>query len=159
MYGNDVLRTAYLYVKDYSTAEDIFQEVFLKVNEKKSTFREESSIRTWIFRITINCCKDYLKSAYYRRVNVIEEIPETVTNYEEIEEQILKKEETKRIRTLLLMLPNKYREVLICIYYAQLSMKETAVCLHISEGTVKSRLSRAKNKMKKLLEGGAGYEG
>ncbi|HCM12115.1 MAG TPA: hypothetical protein DHW85_02920, partial [Lachnospiraceae bacterium] len=67
-YGNDVLRTAYMYVKDSHTAEDIFQEVFIKVNQKLSTFEGNSSIKTWIIRITINTCKDYLKSAWNRRV-------------------------------------------------------------------------------------------
>ena len=67
-YGNDVLRTAYMYVKDVHTAEDIFQDVFIKVNQKLSTFEGNSSIKTWIIRITINTCKDYLKSAWNRRV-------------------------------------------------------------------------------------------
>lgn len=58
-YGNDVLRTAYMYVKDIHTAEDIFQEVFIKVNQKLSTFEGNSSIKTWIIRITINACKDF----------------------------------------------------------------------------------------------------
>ena len=53
-YGNDVLRTAYMYVKDIHTAEDIFQDVFIKVNQKLSTFEGNSSIKTWIIRIAIN---------------------------------------------------------------------------------------------------------
>ena len=69
-YGNDVLRMAYSYVKDYDTAEDIFQEVFIKVNANLAAFRGESSIKTWLLRITVNACKDYLKSAYSRRVTM-----------------------------------------------------------------------------------------
>ena len=67
-YGNDVLRMAYLYVKDMHTAEDMFQEVFLKANEKLDTYEERASIKTWLLRITMNTCKDYLKSAYHSRV-------------------------------------------------------------------------------------------
>ena len=67
-YGNDVLRTAYMYVKNIHTAEDIFQEVFIKADRNKESFRGESSVKTWLIRITVNACKDYLKSAYNRRV-------------------------------------------------------------------------------------------
>ena len=67
-YGNDVLRMAYLYVKDIHTAEDIFQEVFLKVNQKLDTYEGRSSVKTWLLSITMNTCKDFLKSAYQKRV-------------------------------------------------------------------------------------------
>ena len=90
-YGNDVLRTAYMYVKDIHTAEDIFQEVFIKVNQKFSTFEGNSSIKTWIIRIAINACKDYLKSAYNRRVVPMMEYQEDAivseSDFEEIEKQ------------------------------------------------------------------------
>ena len=90
-YGNDVLRIAYMYVKDIHTAEDIFQEVFIKVNNKLSTFGGYSSIKTWIVRITINTCKDYLKSAYKRRVVPMMEYQEDAiisnSDYEQIEKQ------------------------------------------------------------------------
>ena len=72
-YGNDVLRTAYMYVKDIHTAEDIFQEVFIKADRNKEGFRGESSVKTWLIRITVNACKDYLKSAYHRRVTMFSE--------------------------------------------------------------------------------------
>ena len=72
-YGNDVLRTAYMYVKDIHTAEDIFQEVFIKADRNKESFRGESSVKTWLIRITVNACKDYLKSAYNRRVTPLQE--------------------------------------------------------------------------------------
>ena len=64
-YGNDVLRTAYMYVKDKYTAEDIFQDVFIKVNRSLSEFKGNSSIKTWIIRITINTCKDFIIGSYH----------------------------------------------------------------------------------------------
>jgi len=152
-YGNDVLRTAYMYVKDIHTAEDIFQEVFIKVNQKLSTFEGNSSIKTWIIRITINTCKDYLKSAYNRRVVPMMEYQEDSivgeSEYNEVEIQDI----NHLIKETVLSLPAKYREVVICVYFHEMTIAEAAQALNIAEGTAKSRLSRARQKLKELLEG------
>lgn len=156
-YGNDVLRMAYSYVKDYDTAEDMFQEVFIKVNAKLTEFRGESSIKTWLLRITVNTCKDYLKSAYNRRVTVFSEEEEENIPTADMGEVIEKKQDNEQIRKALFLLPEKYREVLICLYFEERSVTETAKTLGISEGTVKSRASRGRDKFKEILEkkGGA----
>lgn len=152
-YGNDVLRTAYMYVKDLHIAEDIFQEVFIKVNQKLSTFVGDSSIKTWIIRITINTCKDYLKSAYNRRVVPMMEYQEdaivSVSDYDEIEKQ----DTNSLIKDSILSLPKKYKDVIICVYFHEMTIAEAAKTLNVAEGTVKSRLSRAKSKLKGMLEG------
>ena len=110
-YGNDVLRMAYSYVKDCDTAEDIFQEVFIKVNANLAEFRGESSVKTWILRITVNTCKDYLKSAYSRRVTMFSEEEETQIPTEDTTEAIERRQDGEQIRKALLLLPEKYREV------------------------------------------------
>jgi RNA polymerase sigma-70 factor (ECF subfamily) len=152
-YGNDVLRTAYMYVKDIHTAEDIFQDVFIKVNQKLSTFEGNSSIKTWIIRITINTCKDYLKSAWNRRVVPMMEYQEDAiiseTDYDDVEKQDTK----ELIKKSVLSLPAKYKDVVLCVYFQEMSIMEAANTLHIAEGTAKSRLSRARLKLKSLLEG------
>lgn len=152
-YGNDVLRTAYMYVKDIHTAEDIFQEVFIKVNKNLSTFMEKSSIKTWIIRITINTCKDYLKSAYNRRVVPMMEYREEAiisqADYDEVEKQ----DTNHLIRETVLSLPTKYRDLLLCVYFNEMTIAEAAKTLNIPEGTAKSRLSRARHKLKEMLEG------
>lgn len=152
-YGNDVLRTAYMYVKDIHTAEDIFQDVFIKVNQKLSTFEGNSSIKTWIIRITINTCKDFLKSAWNRKVVPMMEYQEDAivseTDYEDVEKQDTK----ELIRKSVLSLPAKYKDIVLCVYFQDMSVTEAANALHIAEGTAKSRLSRARLKLKSLLEG------
>lgn len=152
-YGNDVLRTAYMYVKDIHTAEDIFQEVFIKVNQKLSTFEGNSSIKTWIIRITINTCKDYLKSAWSRKVVPMMEYQEdsivSETDFDDVEKQDTKELIMKEI----LSLPSKYKDIVLCVYYQQMSLTEAANVLSIAEGTAKSRLSRARKRLKELLEG------
>lgn len=152
-YGNDVLRTAYMYVKDVHSAEDIFQDVFIKVSQKLSTFEGNSSIKTWIIRITINTCKDYLKSAWRRRVVPMMEYQEdsivSETDYDDVEKQDTKDLIMKEV----LSLPSKYKDIVLCVYYQQMSLTEAANVLNIAEGTAKSRLSRAKKRLKAALEG------
>ena len=151
-YGNDVLRMAYSYVKDYDTAEDIFQEVFIKVNANLKEFRGDSSVKTWLLRITVNACKDYLKSAYTRRVTMFAEDEEAQIPTEDTTEEIERRQDGEQIRKALLLLPEKYREVLVCLYFEDRSVAETAKVLGLSEGTVKSRLSRARDKFRVILE-------
>lgn len=152
-YGNDVLRTAYMYVKDLHLAEDIFQDVFIKVNQKLSTFEGNSSIKTWIIRITINTCKDYLKSAWIRRVVPMMEYQED-SLISETDYDIVEKQDTKdMIMKEVLSLPSKYKDIVLCVYYHQMSLTEAAGVLNIAEGTAKSRLSRARKRLKAALEG------
>lgn len=150
-YGNDVLRTAYMYVKDIHTAEDIFQEVFIKANKNLSGFRGESSVKTWLVRITINCCKDYLKSAYNRKVTPIQEYQEDSLVSENDFSEIEQEETGREVRDAVMSLPEQAREVILCVYFQNMSVAETAKALGVAEGTVKSRLSRAKEKLKDLL--------
>ncbi len=152
-YGNDVLRTAYLYVKDVHVAEDMFQDVFIKVSQKLSTFEGNSSIKTWIIRITINTCKDYLKSAWNRRVVPMVDYQEEQLVSEATFEDIDNKESRELIRKTVMSLPDKYKDVVLCVYFQEMSIAEAANSLNLAEGTVKSRLARARQKLKIVLEG------
>ncbi len=152
-YGNDVLRTAYMYVKDKYTAEDIFQDVFIKVNRSLSEFKGNSSIKTWIIRITINTCKDFIKSAYARNVVPLMEFKEDSIVSEDDFDHIEKEETKKEVRQAVMELPDIYQEVVTCVYFHEMSIAEAATMLNLAEGTVKSRLSRAKEKLKEVFEG------
>lgn len=152
-YGNDVLRTAYLYVRDIHTAEDIFQDVFIKVSQKISTFEGNSSIKTWIIRITINTCKDHLKSAWNRRVVPMVDYQEDRIISENDYDDVENKDSWELIRKSVMSLPDKYKDVVLCVYFQDMSISEAAKLLNLAEGTVKSRLSRARQKLKFVLGG------
>ncbi|NLJ90828.1 MAG: sigma-70 family RNA polymerase sigma factor [Clostridiales bacterium] len=152
-YGNDVLRVAYMYVKDKDVAQDVFQDVFLKVSKNLDTFRGASSIKTWLIRITINTSKDYLKSAWTRRVFPISDHHERTLKAKDLISNIEREETNKIIRATVMELPGKYKDVILCFYFLDMSIKEIAQALNVKEGTVKSRLSRAKIKLKEKLEG------
>ena len=152
-YGNDVLRTAYAFVKDRDTAEDMFQETFIRAYRNLAGFRGESSVKTWLLRITVNICKDYLKSAYQQKVVPIMDFEEDSIVSEDDYEAVENADRNELIRAAVEQLPDGYREAVICVYFNELSVAETAKHLGVAEGTVKSRLSRAREILKKKLEG------
>ncbi|ASV67544.1 sigma-70 family RNA polymerase sigma factor [Cytobacillus kochii] len=150
-YGQTVMRLAFIYVRDKQIAEDITQDVFIKCFEKMDDFKEESSYKTWIFKITINKCKDYLKSWSYRNIKM--------TNYfksrtqKSIESEILTKEENISISNKVITLPIKYKEVIIFYYYEELTIKDISRLLGMNKNTIKSRLVRGRRLLKKMLKG------
>ncbi len=151
-YGQDVWSYAYFLTRRYDAADDITQDVFLKVYEKLFTFRGESSFKTWLLSITRNKSINYLKSAFIRKVTLMEYVIRKGSN-RSAENEFIDKQFTEDIWKYVLGLPYKLREVLILEAHYHLSFKEITALLSISEGTVKSRLFRARAKINDLLRG------
>ncbi|WP_164908532.1 sigma-70 family RNA polymerase sigma factor [Halobacillus litoralis] len=152
-YGHDLKWLAYSYVKDYSTAEDITQETFIKAYQKYSTFKQESLIKTWLYKITINLCKDHLKSSYMKRVvrkgaELFRSIP---SSKETPEEFLLQKDEDEALLGQVLKLEDKYREIIILYYFEEFDIKDLAQVLNTSPNTVKTRLRRARQLLQERL--------
>ncbi|PLT29271.1 sigma-70 family RNA polymerase sigma factor [Peribacillus deserti] len=154
-YGNDVLYVAYSYVKDYSLAEDIAQDVFVKIYKQYDSFRGESSLRTWIIRIAINQSKDYLKSWQARKVILTNKINMYVKNNDHSTESLaVKKENSKELWSSVLSMPIKYREVIFLYYFEDMKINEISKCLNQNENTIKSRMVRAKEILSKMYPKG-----
>lgn len=151
-YGNDVLRTAYFFMKNASLADDVFQEVFIKIFKNIGSYRGKSTVKTWILKITINQCKDHLKSAWFKKVfrNLGIESSKTKIILSP-ENSIIANEEKRQLLEHVLNLPLHLREVLILYYYNFLDEKEISSILLIPKGTVRSRLHRAKQALKNVL--------
>lgn len=149
-YGHDVYKIAYLYVKDQQLAEDVFQEVFYKVMKNYHKFEHLSSEKTWLIRITINTCKDLLRTSWLRRVTTFGTL-EDQNQYEQPYD-IVKSESNSELYELIMKLPPKYKEVILLFYYEDFSYDEVAQILNIPKGTVQSRLARGREKLKKLME-------
>lgn len=151
-YGNDVIRLAYSILKHRQLAEDVAQEVFIKCYKNLDNFRNESSYKTWIFRITINSCKDVKKSWHYR--NIV--INDFFTNFKKDDAAFEEKpfnEENEFLSHQIMKLPNNFREVIILFYYHDLSIEEIADLLNCKPNTIKSRLHRGRLKLKESFEG------
>lgn len=151
LYGNDVLRIATLYTQNPSTAEDIFQDVFFKVNKYLSSFSGKSSEKTWIIKITINTCKDYLKSAWRKKIVSLEDFNETSDNVS-YDNNIIDSENANMIFNEILTLPLKYKDVLILYYYKDFSTAEISKILNVPEATVRTRMKRARELLKEKLK-------
>ncbi len=150
-YGDLIYRTAFVQVKSRDLADDIFQEVCMRLVRQRERRDSEEHWKAWLIRATIHCCRDYWKSAWHRKITFAE--PD--------EEETAPQEGGTGgwVTQCVQGLPEKYRMVIYLYYYEQYSLKEIAQILSLNENTVASRLSRGRGKLKKMLEqeGGA-YE-
>ena len=153
-YALDVKKIAFLYVHDAMEAEDILQEVFISCYQHLHQFKEASSYKTWLIRITINKCKDHHKRWSIRHL-FYKETVELKEYAESAEQSLLAKEVAEKMMTQIACLTPKYKEILILYYYQELTMEEIAEVLSINMNTVKSRLLRAKAKLKEKVGGGS----
>lgn len=145
-HGCQLKRLCYLYLKDVALAEDAVQETFLKAFKGLGDFREDSSEKTWLTRIAVNTCRDYMRAAWFRRVDrrvVLEQLPEQADHPCVPDPTVMQE---------IMRLPAKYREVILLRYYQEMEISDMATALSIPPGTVKSRLSRAREKLAKTLE-------
>ncbi|TLS37151.1 sigma-70 family RNA polymerase sigma factor [Pseudalkalibacillus caeni] len=156
-YGSKIVRLAYIYVKDQGKAEDIAQEVFLKCYEKLDQYRQEASIETWLSKIAINICRDYLRSGWFKYFarGVIDTFP-YLKHKETPELKLIEQMENEKLMQAVFSLPQKYREVIILHYYMEYSTKQIGDLLAIKSVSVRSRLARAREKLQKKLETGEG---
>ena len=75
-YGDRMLRLCCMYLNDEHMAQDAVQDSFLKIYRNAQTFETPEMEKSWVMRVAINTCKDYLRSAWKRRVNLMEQLPE-----------------------------------------------------------------------------------
>jgi RNA polymerase sigma-70 factor, ECF subfamily len=153
-YGCYVMRLAYTYTKDTNSAEDISQDVFIKAYNSIDQFRGESSLKTWITRITINTSKDYLKSSWHNKVRFFQNkyFNLLIAKEKKTEIQFIDKEENDRLIKGILLLPLKYREVILLYYYQDISTKELSFLLNVPIATIRTRLSRGRKLLKEYWE-------
>lgn len=156
-YGQSVLWLAYSYVKDKNIAEEITQDVFVICYEKLETFREESSIKTWIYRITTNRCKDVMKSRSYKYKKITQSLFDHFVSKDDTPEDFLiRKSEEKELSLAVLALPLKYREVIFLYYFDNLKVEDISIMLSVNANTIKTRLHRGRALIKQMFERGVG---
>lgn len=151
-YGDDVWNFAYFLTRRSDAADDISQDVFLNAYNKLYSFRGECSVKSWLLTITRNKALHYLKSAFIRKVTLLDTILQRKDTSPSAENVVFDRMETASLWNHVMELPRKFREALILDYHYGLTTKEMANLLEVSEGTVKSRLHRAKRKLSSMLE-------
>ena len=152
-YGNELVRLAFSYVKDTEIAKDMVQNTFIKCYKNLDSFRYDAQVKTWLYRITINECKDYLKSWNYKMVQVRSFINETTRSMlPSTERTVIDKYNNQEMKESIFSLPKVYREVIYLYYYDSLTTVEIANVLDIPVNTVKTRLRRAKQRLESLIK-------
>ncbi|UTR10006.1 sigma-70 family RNA polymerase sigma factor [Evansella sp. LMS18] len=150
-YSDAILHLAYTYVKNETTAEDLTQEIFIKSFEKLHQFNERSTLKTWLYRIASNHCKDYLKSWHYRKITLNDKIFDYIPSRSKTEDEIIAKDEEDILANAVMELPLKYREVVFLHYYEELSLKEINKITAMNTNTLKTRLKRAKEILRQKM--------
>ena len=143
-YGDEMLRLAILYLGSREQAEDAVQDSFIKIFRAANG---DTLSKSFVMRVLVNTCKDYLKSGWAKKVSLVDEYPEyeAADGPEQAEEGALRHE--------ILALPPKYREVILLRYYEGFSVGEIARMLGAPQPTVSIRLKRACAILEKRLEG------
>jgi RNA polymerase sigma factor (sigma-70 family) len=158
LYQNKVYNTCYSFLKQSDIAEDQTQEVFILIFNSIAQFEEKSTLKTWIYRITVSRCLDYLRSQNRQKrkstgllslFGLSQEIPANndFTPYEHLEN----KEYAKIIADTLDEMKDKYKTAFVLKYMEGMSQKEIAQIMECSEKAVEGILARAKIILKKKL--------
>ncbi len=143
-YQEDVFRVCLGFSRNPQDAEDLSQEVYLKAFRRIGTVRESAALKAWLLRIARNTCLDHQKKG--RLIRLFKRSlsgADTQKNPTEREQAVLS-ERLARLKEAVRRLPNKQKEVFVLREYGHLSYSEVAEALGLKEGTVMSRLNRAR---------------
>ena len=159
LYEKKVFSTIYYMVKNDNEIEDIAQEVFIKIYKNLGNFKEESTLYTWIYRITINVCIDEIKKR--KKVVYLDETIDTEDGEMELQlpdeskspSEIVEENDLKeRLERCIRKLPENQRIMIVLRDIKGFTYMEIAEMLKMNLGTVKSKINRARASLKELLD-------
>ena len=144
LYSDMIRRICLLYLKNHADTEDVFQEVFLKYVLRGAVFESVEHERAWLIRVTVNACKDLLKSLFRRKTVSLEVLSEEAASISSEQHATLE---------AVLALPEKYKDVIYLHYYEGYNAREIGRILKKKENTVYSLLSRGRELLRQELGG------
>ena len=145
-YSLTLYRLAYSYCGNRPDAEDAVQEAFVKYLSCRKTFESDEHLLNWLMLVTANQCRDLLRSAWRRKRQDYDELPDIAAPAEDTDERLT-------VRQAIQSLPPNYRGVVYLYYYEDYPVKRIASALRLSETAVRSRLDRARKLLKQSLGG------
>ena len=153
IYQPNVFRTAMGLLHNKEDAEEITQDVFLKVYDSLSSFNHRATLSTWIYRVTINTSLNFLKKKKANRVLFgLSSLLGLASKEKQSEKLVTDKEEKDAIRKAMQELPEKQRLAFVLTKYEELPQKQVAEIMQISEGAVEQLVIRARKNLRKSLE-------
>ena len=144
LYSDMIRRICLLHLKNHADTEDVFQEVFLKYVLRGAVFESVEHERAWLIRVTVNACKDLLKSLFRRKTVSLEVLSEEAASISSEQHATLE---------AVLALPEKYKDVIYLHYYDGYNAREIGRILKKKENTVYSLLSRGRELLRQELGG------
>ena len=148
LYATDILRFSYFYLGDRQKAEDVTQDVFIRLITNHPVL-EPGHEKSWLLKVALNRCRDHWRSSWVRRMILGHPAFELFP----APDQIGSLSDQAALAEAVNRLPPEFKEVVLLFYYQNFSVSEIASLLSIAEGTVSSRLNRARSRLKKDLEG------
>lgn len=146
-YMDMIFRLAFNYLKNASDAEDVTQDVLLKLYQTDRDFESEEHLRNWLIRVTSNECKNLFRSFWWKRVSLGETAEQENGSGEHFSPPDT--DEAGDLLSAVMRLPAKYRVVLYLYYYEGYDTRDIAGLLELPPGTVRTRLSRGREKLRK----------
>ena len=147
-YADDVLRVCYFYLGDRFQAEEVCQDTFVRLM-RSGTQLAPGHEKAWLLKVALNRCRDLWRSGWVKRVVLGSPLFETLP----AEDTREKRDDEEAMMTAVHRLTPPFREVIMLFYYQNYGISEIADILSLPEGTISSRLSRAREKLKVFLEG------
>ncbi len=150
-----VWRVCWHYTGNRENASDCGQDAMIKIWRSLESFRFDCAFETWVYRIAANCCLDFLRKVRRRGDVSLEPLAEQGFDPPDTapgpEAQAIRNDEHARLRAAISSLPEDQRDALVLTQLEGISYEETARLLGTSEGTVKSRVNRARNRLRDLF--------
>lgn len=151
LYTPTVYGIAYSRLRSPVDAEDVAQDVFVRYFKADLTYENEDHRKAWLIRCAVNCTNSYARSAQYRRAS-LDEIAE-LPSADDTAEHAERSERKNLVLNAVMALPPKYRTVVHLYYFEDMSVAEIADAIGARHSTVKTRLARARDRLKTLLKG------
>jgi RNA polymerase sigma factor, sigma-70 family len=149
-YATDVLRVCYFYLSDREKAEDVCQDVFVRLMTTHPLLQPGRE-KSWLLKVALNRCRDLWRGAWLKRVILGGPTFELVPAPDEFS----RRDDQQAMMAAINQLPATFKEVILLHYYQGMNIAEIAQMLELPEGTISSRLSRGRKKLESiLLKGG-----
>ena len=145
-YSPMIYRIALTKTQSSHDADDIFQDVFLKLCLNEKPFESEEHRKAWLIKVTINCCNSHFTAPWRKNVDTLEDA--IISQIPDESTEVCDLGDGPDVYSQVLKLPQNMREVVLLYYYEEMSIREISQILQTSEVNIKKRLSRARQKLK-----------
>ncbi len=147
-YADRLVRLAYTYVRDQATAEERVQEAFIRAYHARHQLKNRADPFPWLARIVINECRSFRRGSW--REVVTADPPEQTRD--SAEETVLSRAQDEALHQAILSLPDKYRVPMVLYYFEGLASRDVAHILGTSDATIRTRLNRGRDRLRRLLK-------